>query len=216
MPRRVAVLRTQFQASVASAVSFAQRGQQARRQHAAVPAFSREHLEWVHEAALLKIFVAWETYLENVMGCYALGERSASGYRAPRLPKRRISMTLPEMLLVFRGDQRYVGWADPYKVIGRAKGWFRDGEPFTTRVGAGAQILTYLLVLRNAIAHESDTAHERFITETRRLYGAVGRSPTPGGQLLGPCPPGIPAFVGATLFQASAQTVGAVALALTP
>jgi hypothetical protein len=216
MPRRVAILRTGFQASVASAVSFAQRGQNARRPNVAVPAFSREHLEWIHEAALLKIFVAWEAYLENVMGCYALGERAASGYRAPRLPRRRVNTTLPELLQVFRGDQRYVGWADPYKVIARARGWFRDGEPFTTRLGAAAQLLTYLLAVRNAIAHESDTAYERFITETRRLYGTVGRRTTPGGQLLSACPPGIPGLVGATLFHASAQALEAVAVALAP
>jgi hypothetical protein len=216
MPRRIAVLRTRFQASLASAVTFALRGQQARRPHTAIAAFTREHREWVHEAALLKILVAWETYVENVMGCYALGERSASGYRAPRLPRRRVNMTLPEMLRVFRGDQRYVGWADPYKVIGRADAWFRSGEPFTTRVGTGAQLLAYLLVLRNAIAHESDTAYDRFLAETRRLYGVVGRSATPGGQLLGPCPPGLPGLAGATFFQASAQTLEAVAITLAP
>jgi hypothetical protein len=216
MARRLAIVRGQFATSVTSALEFAQRGQNARHHAVAQPAFRRQELEWIYEAALMKVFVAWETYMESVMGCYAIGQRAPSGYRAPRLRQRRVQMSLSEILRVFRGDQRFVGWSEPGIVIRRARDWFKNGEPFATRVGAAAQTVSYLRILRNAIAHESESAQDTFVSETRRLYGAAVARPTPGGQLLGPCPAAIPGLTGASLLQGAAQVLSATASALAP
>jgi hypothetical protein len=216
MPRRLVRVRAEFRESLASAIAFAQRAQTARHPIADRPAFRRQHVEWACEAALLKIFVAWETYMEMVMACYATGQRAPSGYRAPRLPQRRLTMSVPQVARLFRGEQRFLGWSDPGVVIRRAKHWFRNGEPFTTHVGGVAQTVLYLKAVRNAVAHESDSAYGTFLAETRRVYGAVVGSPTPGGQLLGPCPPGIPGLAGPNLLEAAGQSLDAIALALAP
>jgi hypothetical protein len=169
-------------------------------------------MEWAHEAALLKLVVASEQFFEVTLGLYALGERTRSGYRPRR--RRHIQSSLPSILEVFRGDQEFVGWNEPAVIIRRAERWLRQGEPYQTTLAAGSQLLTYLKIMRNAIAHASDNALEKYENATRRLYGALPRRVTPGAQLLQAPPAAIPYLAGATLFDASVSVYRLVALGI--
>jgi hypothetical protein len=120
------------------------------------------------------------------------------------------------MLNVFRGDQNFVGWNDPAIIITRAEQWLRRGEPFQTTLAAGSQLLSYLRTMRNAIAHSSDSAIEKYEKATRRLYGAVPGRLCPGTQLTEAPPAAIPGLVGATLFDAAVAVYRLIALRIVP
>lgn len=213
MPRLEAA-RSAFEARLLAAEEFVNRSAAARHPHANRPALRSAHIEWANEAALLKVIVASEQFLETTLGLYAIGERAASGYR-PRV-KRRVVLSLPAMLHVFRGDQDFVGWNDPAAVIRRAEAWLRNGEPFQTSLSASSQLLSYLRQMRNVIAHESNSANEKYERATRRLYGALPRRSSPGLRLMDLPPASIPYLTGSSLFQASIGTYRLLAAGIVP
>lgn len=158
-------------------------------------------VEWAYEAATIKLIVAAEQFLESTLGLYALGYRTESGYRPGRI--RNVKWPLRFMLEVFRGDQPFIGWNDPSAVIDRSAKWLKGGEPYSTTLSSSSQLLSYLRRMRNVIVHESDDAIEKYKNATRLLYGALAGRLSPGAQLVGSPPLGLPWLVGTSLFQAA-------------
>jgi hypothetical protein len=138
----------------------------------------------------------------------------ARHYRPRRL--RMLNGTVPDVCEVFRGDQDFVGWIDPSAVIRRAERWFRRGEPFQTCLSSSSQLLGFLKKMRNAIAHQSDSAQETYARAARALYGASPKRPIPGAQLLAPPPPAIPYLAGASLLEAALNSYRIIAAQLVP
>ncbi len=178
------------------------------------PALIGSHIEWGYETAVIKLTVAADQFLEVTLGLYALGHKTANGYRPRRI--RTVRSSLPSMLEVFRGDQKFIGWNVPSTVIDRSARWLKGGEPYQTTLSASSQLLSYLRKMRNAIVHESDDAIEKYENATRSLYGAVAVRLSPGVQLAGPLPPAIPLLVGANLFEATTGMYRVIAQGIVP
>src|SRR5262249_53224396 len=155
------LVRSRFLNSVAEAEVFLQRARAARRPGSKQSALSAAEVRWAYEIAFLKVAIAWEVYLEYALGCYAVGERSPSGYRARR--KTKLKASVLGALRIFRGDREFVGWLSPSAVIERATRWLDAGGPFEAPMTAASAALGYLRLLRNAIAHESEAAQEKFL-----------------------------------------------------
>jgi hypothetical protein len=150
--------------------------------------FTRTQQLWMHELCLLKATRAWETYLEHSLAHYVLGHRAPHGRLFARTKHfKRVSIKAVKQ--TFTGDNEWVSWIEYKAVRDRATEWLRDGEPFTTALGSAGAALGYVKVLRNAIAHDSDSVWEKFDERTRILYGSVPRNATPGSQLLLPPAP---------------------------
>jgi hypothetical protein len=214
MPTRVATARNRFEARIAQAEEFARRCRAARHASANRGALIASQVEWTYETSVIKVVVASERFFEWTLGLYVLGDRSSGGYRPRR--RREVRSSLPAVLEVFRGDQNFVGWNSPSVVITRAERWLRDGEPYRSTLSSASQVLAYLRQMRNAIAHESDSAVGKYEDATRRLYGALPRRVAPGAQLLQPPPPGIPYLAGVNLFEAAMVVYRAVARGVAP
>ena len=120
------------------------------------------------------------------------------------------------MTEVFRGDQEFIGWNDASTVIRRAERWLKGGEPFQTTLSGTSQLLAYLKKMRNAIAHESGSAQEKYEKATRSLYGALPKRVSPGAQLMAAPPRAIPYLIGGNLFDAAVQAYCAVAMRIVP
>jgi hypothetical protein len=214
MPRNLENVRTRFETCITSAEQFLNRCRTARHSTASRAAFRQLELEWCAEHALLKITVASEAFLEQALGAYVIGERAPGGFRAAR--KRKLHVPHSHALQIFRGDRKFVGWNAPGLVIQRAEFWLRDGEPFTTALAPVSQVLGYVRLMRNAIAHESESATDEFLIRTRQLYGALPRSVSPGHQLLEPCPAALPGLAGADLFTGIALMYRSLATTVVP
>ncbi len=106
------------------------------------------------EAAVLKIFIAWERYLEQSFLEYLMGAPSTTGtsltcyLRAP-------SVDHAKRVLV--GTQRYVDWSNPEIVVLLADLYFSGGAPYHVALSSIQSDLFDLRSIRNAAAHLSTT-----------------------------------------------------------
>jgi hypothetical protein len=211
---RLGAARSDFERRILQAEEFVRRLQTARHATGNRRALRIDQIEWAAETSVLKMVVASERFFETTMALYALGNRSPSGYRPRRL--RNLTATVGQICEIFKGDQEFVGWNDPSIVIRRAERWLRLGEPFQTTLSGASRPLAYLKKMRNAIAHESDTAQATYARATRGLYGALPRRVSPGTQLLAPPPIAIPYLLGANLFEAAVNVYRGVAVQIAP
>jgi len=211
---RLSRARSEFERRILEAEDFLRRSQSARHATANRRALTVSQIEWAAETSILRMVVASESFFEITMALYARGSRSPGGYRPRRL--RRLTMTVPEICQVFRGDQEFVGWNSPSVMVRRAERWFKGGEPFQSTLSGASQLLAYLRKMRNAVVHQSDTSVEGYVNATRKLYGALPRRVSPGNQLLAPPPAAIAYLVGANLFEAAANSYRSVARSLVP
>lgn len=214
MPHHLLRARTAFLREIDDAADFFSRANSARHQSIERKAFTTAQREWCAEHTLLKLTVGAECFLEQALGAYVIGERAPSGYRPRRI--RRINASLPEALRIFRGDRDFVGWITPGQVIKRAEGWLRNGEPFSSALSPVSQVLGYVRLMRNSIAHESESAQDQFLDRTRALYGALAPNTSPGGQLLQPPPAALGALVGRNLLTGITEVYRAVSSAVVP
>ncbi|MFN7979425.1 MAG: hypothetical protein U0P30_14915 [Vicinamibacterales bacterium] len=78
----------------------------------------------------------------------------------------------------------YAKWDSAPEVIRRAKQFFRDGKPYVDPLNLKLNTLEDIRVIRNAVAHRSGTAFNKFETVARNeLKGVLPPGLTVGGFL---------------------------------
>lgn len=146
----------------------------------ASPRISRKRRDSIIELVFLRGFLAWETFLEESFVLYLVGKTAPRG-RAPHRytlpPTRRFA----EAWVVPEG-RHYAGW-DAQHVSSRAERFFRDGRPYSAVLRANQNLLQETRTIRNAIAHESSSAKDKFETAVRIRLGALPPNLTVGGFL---------------------------------
>lgn len=109
---------------------------------------------FVVDAAFLRIFIAWESFLEGAFVDYMMGQPSASG----RIPTRFIAPPNEQHARdTLIGTQKYVDWSNPEIVRKLSKSYFQNGEPIDAVISANQSDLFDLKTLRNAAAHLTST-----------------------------------------------------------
>jgi hypothetical protein len=123
------------------------------------------------ELAFFRGYLAWETFLEDVFILYSMGLTAPRGV-APRRyafpPNRKVLKT---WIYDGRGHAKW----DPDSVRVRAQRYFRNGGPFD-HLRTSSAALGDSRTIRNAIAHDSGSAREKFKTLARNKMG--GSLPT--------------------------------------
>lgn len=134
------------------------------------PHISRKRRDSITEVAFLRAFLAWETFLEESFILYLLGHKPPKG-RVPHrftFPPNRKSAeewVIPER-------RPYATW-DAGSVITRAQRFFRGGRPFTIALRTNQSLLDESKTIRNAMAHESRTAYNKFENLVRMKLGTL-------------------------------------------
>jgi hypothetical protein len=126
-----------------------------------------EEQHFVVDSAFLRIFMSWETLLENAFVLYLMGNPSAGG----RLPQRfAIPLSESHAREMLIGTQRYVDWANPEIVRRLSQLYFDHGEPIGSMLSSVQADLFDLKTVRNAAAHlTSTTGRALDALATRRL-----------------------------------------------
>lgn len=140
------------------------------------------------ELAYMRVFLAWETFLEEAFILYMTGA-TAPRVRAPRryvLPPSRVWAEKA----VTEGKE-YAKW-DAQNVASRALRYFADGRPFTDLLRGNQTLFDEAAKIRNAVAHESKNARAKFETVVRSKLGALPPNVTVGGFLCTPVPGALP------------------------
>lgn len=133
--------------------------------------------------ALLRIHVAWESFLENTFLRYMCGAKSPAGYQPILLGTGRESSISAARQKLLGSRSRYLDWTHQ-ATIRAANQYFDLGEPFVTGLSSVSRELEEVNILRNRFAHRSDYSVTQFRMVVRRTYGYMPNGMTVGRFLL--------------------------------
>lgn len=123
--------------------------------------------EFMTDSAYLKLFIAWETFLENSFIKYMLGEPSILGRAITRYVQPRDEKHANSLLI---GTQKYVDWSNPEIVKRLCNLHFAPGNPFDTFISSMMTDLFDLKTIRNAAVHLTSTTRPQLDSlGTRKL-----------------------------------------------
>lgn len=129
---------------------------------------STEEIEFLVTSAFLKLFIAWEGFLERSFVAYLTGAVSLDGniltkYASP------IDEAHAHKILI--GTQKYVDWANN-EIVNRIAGiYFEGADPYMTALNSIARDLSDLRIIRNASAHISSTTQIKLDAVASRVLG---------------------------------------------
>lgn len=145
-----------------------------------LPIFSNTYLDMVIGLAFLRIFLAWEQFLEESFILYLLGKSSPTRFK----PFCYVKPSNREHAINFtRGGNKYADWTSVTTVVEKANLFFRDGAPYNNALRPKSNLFDEMKILRNAIAHNSDESNTKFMSLVRRRLGHYPPRLTPGGFL---------------------------------
>ena len=121
----------------------------------------------ITEFAFLKMFIAWEHFLETSFTLYIMGHPSASGTSLARYIFPVDHQHANKILL---GTAKYVDWSSPDNVRRLAGLCFAQDNPFEPSLASIHSELLDLKTIRNVAAHLSSTTSSQLdALSTRRL-----------------------------------------------
>lgn len=131
--------------------------------------------------AFLHFFQAWEVFVEDSFILYLRGRipprgRAPKRYAFPPDNAAALSWVVPE-------GREYAEWAHAQTVRVRAERFFKAGRPFGPVLTANQTLLDHVRLIRNAIAHKSETARVKFERIVRDEMGTLPPTLTVGGFL---------------------------------
>lgn len=119
----------------------------------------------VTETAFLRMFMAWEKFLETAFSYFLCGGATISGV-IPASHASPLDEEHANRMLV--GTNKFVDWANPDIVQKIARLYFVNGVPFEGPISSVKSTLSDLRTIRNATAHSSVTAQTAFSALVRR------------------------------------------------
>jgi len=154
------------------------------------PHISINRRDLMIEIAFLRAFLAWEGFLEESCVLYMLGQRPLRGRALVRYvlpPNRRMAQALAA------GGREYAKWDGAAEVASRAERFFREGRPYASVLRGVQNTLNDAKTVRNAVAHDSESARQKFEGLVRRELTRIPPRLTVGSFLntarLGVAPP---------------------------
>lgn len=132
--------------------------------------------EQITAAAFLNLFIAWETFLEDVMTKLMTGNPTIGG----SLPTRYVSPpTIEAAQRLLIGINRYFDFANHEYVKKVSSMYFLNGYPLEPHLSSITQDLADLKTMRNASAHLTSTTQ----AELNKLALRIFTTPRPGMSL---------------------------------
>lgn len=144
------------------------------------PLITSKRRDSMIEIAFLRMFLAWEVFIEQSFVLYVMGAKPLRGRSLQRFVFPPTRSKAEEWLTDGRD---YATWGSAAAVGQRAERYFRDGRPFAEILRANQNFLDETRFIRNAIAHRSGDAFERFEVLVRNRLGALPANTTVGSFL---------------------------------
>lgn len=133
------------------------------------------------ELSFLKLYLAWEQFLEETFTRFMCGSITASGYSPNRFVQ---PPTLKHAYSMVLEGKSFVDWTKISNIIRRARMFFEEGEPYVTAVGSASSELEEMRRIRNRIAHRSEHSVRLFKEVVRQRIGSIPKGMRPGRFLL--------------------------------
>ena len=178
-------LRGEFHRRVSEAVKLAEIGELARSE-APVGSRTLKHLhycrlELLYELAFVRIFYAWEDFLEQCFLRYLCGYTSSHG-GAVLATGVSFAPTLAHATATLLGTKQFLLWHSTTRVLDRCKGYFASC-PVQTVVASSFSRLDDLAAIRHRIVHAHSDARSKFDSATMAIAGKRYPGSRPGAFL---------------------------------
>jgi len=129
---------------------------------------------------MLQAFTGWEVFLESTFLLYLVGHKAP---KAPKPLRCGFPANLSDAAEWCIDGKDYAKW-QVHDVRRRADRWLDQGKPFTPAIQTHQTRLTELITIRNAIAHDSGSAKDKFENLVRRELRALPPNTTVGNFLM--------------------------------
>jgi hypothetical protein len=144
--------------------------------------WSTTRLEALYELAYLRVFAAWESYLEAIFYRSLCGYASAAGQE--QLIRGAYFSSLAAAEADVLGGNAFALWHKPQRVIDRCKKYIRSGAgcPCAQEVALTSNLtrLEHLAFTRHRIVHDQRDAKNKFDAATLHIAGRTYRGSRPG------------------------------------
>jgi hypothetical protein len=120
----------------------------------------------LYELAYLRVFSAWEIFLEDLFLRYLCGYRFGGVAETPLVA---FAPNLVAARQALYGNQAYLLWHNPQKAIARANNHFVGGNRIATVVGSALTDISNYAAVRHRIAHDHSDARTKFDAATMQL-----------------------------------------------
>jgi len=137
-------------------------------------------VELAYELAFLRIFLAWEGFLEGTFVRFLCGYQNSSGQQ--RINEENIPgyySTLADAEHGLLGGRDYMLWSNPTGVIRRSSRFFIDGTHELV-ISSHASRLEHIAAVRHRVVHSQSHAKEQFDAATMALCGRRYLGSRPG------------------------------------
>jgi|GEM_PF-2488070 len=136
-------------------------------------------LELTYELAFLRVFLAWEVFLEQTFVRLLCGYVTPSGNQEPLLPGISYYRTMAAAEVALLRGQQFKAWYNPNHVISRASSFFARGN-FELVIASKQSDLENFAAIRHRIAHAQEHARRNFDAATMSLAARRYRASRPG------------------------------------
>ncbi len=142
---------------------------------------SQEQTYSIVELTFVRMCASWEEFLETSFVCYMTGTKTASGFGPVRYV---LAPDKNHASAIIRGDREYVRWTTPSSLSDRARLCFKEGDPYSRVIDSVSNDMQDINTVRNAVAHSSIGAFEKFKSLVREKLGTAPLGVRPATFLL--------------------------------
>lgn len=146
-------------------------------------------IEYLYEAAYLRLFVRWESFLEASFYRYMCGYECSQGQQTLVQPASyRPSIAAAESDVL--GTRSYILWHNPTYVVKRSQKYFVNGRHELV-INSVLSLLEHYANIRHRIAHGQSDARTKFDAATMHLAARHYHGSRPGRFLRDQHPSGV-------------------------
>lgn len=128
--------------------------------------YNQEHRDFIVNAAFLKFYISWETFLESVFSSYLLGEPTIIGTTVSTCITARDQKHASDILI---GSNTYFDWTNPELVRKISKLYLEDDNTIGNNILSIQSDLFDLKIIRNAAAHITITTQTKLDSVASRI-----------------------------------------------
>lgn len=129
--------------------------------------------EFIAESAYLRIYVAWETFIEKCFIDYLINEESINQNRPAKWATPINAKHANEIII---GNQKHMDWSNPETVRKISKIFFHQGYVFDSALSAINGDLMDMKTIRNSAAHVSSTTSSKLDGVASRILGITANN----------------------------------------
>ena len=128
--------------------------------------YNEKHRAFIVDAAFLKFYISWETFLESIFISFLMGENTIIGTTVPKCITARDEHHAENILI---GTNTYFDWTNPESVRKLSKLFLEDENTIGNNVLAIQTELFDLKTIRNAAAHITSTTQTKLDSVASKL-----------------------------------------------